>query len=284
MISKKWRNLDKNLIENNEKNSNEEVNSEKIIYNKEIVIVDVNNSRGEGEYQENEENEEKETIINKSNHLRTKPKPLLSVDFNSINLVDYKIRDKNNDSYKRYDNYYRGYDDFYHFQPRNYTYKSLFNSKNNANKHDNSLTKSNNYTYSYSSRYNINNKRNYKQPYKLNKSNNITYADYLKNKYKNSNINLAHYINYEEKANYIKPKTLRNYQVIDKDEKIKKRNNTYLSERQRLNRGYSWRSTLEERKTYVINDCNNNLRPVILIENKNKNNDSIDSKLNYIYI
>ena len=282
MISKKWRNLDKNLIENY-KNNNDEIDNEDNNYKREIIIVDVFNSEeeDEGEIQEKNNKKKEEIIFNRFKLKLPKLKPILNVDPNSINLVNYIVNSKNVDLYKKYSNYYRGYDTGYQYQPRNYTYfcTSHFNS-NNANKQVNYLARGNDYTYNYTSRYNIINKRNYHQPYKLNRKNNITYSDYLKEKYNN---NLIYSQNFEEKPNYIKSISIRKYQTIDNHESLKK-NKINWSGNQRINRRYSWRNLQGERNTYVINDYNNNLQPVILIENKNRNNNSIDSKLNYIYI
>ena len=282
MISKKWRNLDKNLIENYKNNKNDEINIEDNNYKREIIIVDVFNGEEEDEIQEKDNKEKKEIILNRSELKLPKSKPILNVDPNSINLVNYIVNNKNDDLYKKYSNYYRGYDTRYQYQPRNYTYycTSHFNSKNNTNKQVNYLTRGNDYTYNYTSRYNIINKRNYNQPYKLNKKNNITYADYLKEKYKNNSIYSQNFV---EKPNYIKPISIRKNKTINNHENLKK-NKRNLSDNQRINRSYSWRNLQGERNTYVINDFNNNLQPVILIENKNRNNNSIDSKINYIYI
>ena len=282
MISKKWRNLDKNLIENYKNNKNDEIDNEDNNYKREIIIVDVFNDEEQDEIQEKDNKEKKEIIFNRSEFKLPKPKPILNVDPNSINLVNYIVYNKNDDLYKKYSNYYRGYDTKYQYQPRNYTNycTSHFNSKNIANKQVNYLSRGNDYTYNYTSRYNLINKRNYNQPYKLNKKNNITYADYLKEKYNN---NLIYSQIFKEKLNYIKSISIRKYKTIDNHESLIK-NKINLSANQRINRRYSWRNLVGERNTYVINDYYNNLKPVILIENKNRNNNSIDSKLNYIYI
>ena len=79
MISKKWRKLDKQLIDENEKNNDEEDEKRKNDIKKEILRIDINNN------------------IENENQLKTKlskPKPILNVDLDSVNLTNYEVNKK----------------------------------------------------------------------------------------------------------------------------------------------------------------------------------------------
>ena len=231
MISKKWRKLDKQLKKENEKNNIEEKGNEDNDSKKEILIIDVNNELEEIENEEAENEEGKEKNLKKK---LSKPKPILNIDLNSINLINYKVNNPNNDSYQKYNNYSRAYDDksYRFFLPKNYTNYSFshLNSKDNINNHINFLSKSNDYTYYYSRNKNKNgisfkNYTNYNylinRPYKLNKNN--SYFQYLGNKIDKDNINplnnknrisFSKNSNLEEKPFNLNTKSYRRYQKM----------------------------------------------------------------------
>ena len=314
MISKKWRKLDKQLLDKNEKSNDIDYEKEDDNDKKEILIVDMNNN---AEEEEIEKNNEKENVIKniKENYKLSKPKPILNVDLNSINLVNYKVN-KNNCSYQRYNNYYRGYDLPYHYQPRNYTNynTSHFNIRSNTNSHINNLAKSNEYTYNFSSPINnrnnpyliknLNNRNEKYQPYnKLNK-NNISFLEYLVsnnkvNKYynlytnnlKNKN-NLTYSYNLEGNLTNLRKinsrRYLENENNLLKDDLLNKNiYNSNLSNIRRINRSYSGMNFYpgNERETYIINNNKYKLQPTILTEkNRYKKDNSIDSQLHFVYI
>ena len=92
MISKKWRKLDKQLKKENEENNIEEKGNEDNDSKKEILIIDVNNELEEIENEEAENEEGKEKNLKKK---LSKPKPILNIDLNSINLINYKVNNPN---------------------------------------------------------------------------------------------------------------------------------------------------------------------------------------------
>lgn len=295
MLLKKCRKLEKQLNDENEKK--DELNDKY-----EIEIIDESKNFEE----ERDENNEK-AIKSKL----SKPPPILNFDLNSLNLVNYKVNN-NNLNYNKYNNYYRGYDSTLNYQPRNYSYycTSHFNSQNNKYKSINDLAKSNDYTYSYSSKSSRNNPYLLKNNLKYNKTHNIqqqpklggncSYLEYLEYKKNKKNNNISPYLSdldnaniksysytFEEKPHVLRSSSTREYRLNNNN----LRNNHIFNE----NRYYSARRNIkrrnvepnfsqkEERFTYVINDYEKKYEPIILIQN-DKNNDSIDSRLNYKYI
>ena len=105
-------------MKENEKNSvDEEEENKEEIENKEIIIVnmdDISKSEEEEE-KEKEEKEEKEEIIDEykkeedfkknTKYLKTKPKPLINVDPNSIQFINYKVENKPKTNNYNLDNY-----------------------------------------------------------------------------------------------------------------------------------------------------------------------------------
>ena len=280
MLSKKCHKLEKQLNDENEKN-NEEENKE-IDNQKEILIIDENANKEE---ENNEENNIKSKL--------SKPPPILNVDLNSLNVVNYNV--KNNLNYDRFNNYYRRYDSSLNYQPRNYTYyfTSHFNSQNNKYNRINKFSEINDYPYLYSSKYKRNNpyllkNKNIQQPYKLNRT--CSYLEYLEYKKSKDNIK-SPFIKYLNDKNIItysynnkeRPFNLRSYSSRgDSKINVQYNKNRCYSAKRNIKRNYYGN---EERFTYVINDSQKEYDPIILIENdKNNNSNTIDSILNYKYI
>jgi len=274
MISKKWRKLDKQLIDENEKNNDEEDEKGENDIKKEILIIDINNN------------------IENENQIKTKlskPKPILNVDLDSINLTNYEVNKKKNYPYNQYNIYYKDNNSSLHYQPRQYTYyyTSSFNSSNIKNSHINNLAKSNDYTYIYSFRNNNNpnliskgKNENYQnnKPFNFNIyndiNNNFQYNNYLKN------INKGLSYSYS-----LQPYKLRSLSSIKDnnlyENNVIKYNNSSIGKRINSSRNNNSTNDLFSR----INNNNDKLKPIILIKNNRyKADNSIDSQLNYIYI
>lgn len=299
MITKKCHKLENTLKEEDEKNNKEENNEPK-----EILIVDVNNNL-EGSEEENEEKEAdeiNEKSINYSKVRLSKPKPIINVDSNSINLTDYQVNDNKYSNYNypnsKY-NYYTGRGSSYYL-PKSYSFYCNSNfstglkNDNITNNHFNNLASSNDYTYNYRSGSN---------PYRLNRN-----SSYINNESKNTNNNNYpygynndnHSITYsfylQQKPNNLRSRSyvkLQNkYNINEKKDNLRNsKGNNYLSISQR-SKPYKYNDVTQnnyptkERVTYVLNYYNNNIGS----SNNNKNNTyraynkSFPYKLNYNYL
>jgi len=295
MISKKWRKLEKQLIDENEKNNDEEDEKEKNI-KKEILIIDINNN------------------IENENQLKTKlskPKPILNVDLDSINLTNYEVNKKKNYPYNEYNIYYKDNNYSFNNQPRQYTYyyTSYFNSSNIKNSHINNLAKSNDYTYNYSLRNNyfempIKGNRTYVRTSGLEKfrtdKNNLNLISKGKNEnYKNIkpfNFNLYNDMNNNSKYNNCLKNNNKGLSYSYSLQPYKLRPNSSIKNNNLYQNNFINNSSVERRinssrnnnstnDLFSRNSNNNTLKPIILIKNNRyKADNSIDSQLNYIYI
>ena len=283
MLTKKCHKLENTLNEENEKNDDDDNNELK-----EILIVDANNNLEESE-EEKEGDEQIEKSINDSKYRLSKPKPILNVDTNSINITDYQIND-NNYSYNIYPNskynFYTGRGTSYYI-PKSYSFYG--NSINNlaSNKDYSYNNRSNNIPYKLNRNnsyigYSVsknNNNNNY--PYADNTDNHsLTYSFYLQQK--PSNVRSSSYI-----------KSQNNYNIDENRYNLKNSNsNDYLSIIQRMKANKYNIDTqnnyypTKERVTYVLNNYRNNIGTNI--SNKNNtfrgSNKSIPYNLNYNYL
>jgi hypothetical protein len=289
MISKKWRKLEKQLIEENEKNNDnlKEDNNEK----KEIIIVDINNNI-------EEDNADKD-VKNNSKMKLSKPNPIIKVDTSSLNMTDYKINNnERNNNYLNDNNYCRLFNSSLNQISRNYNINKYncypyFNKQNYRNYND--LAKSNDYTYFISSKNSpLSENNNFNAPYRLNRTNSYT-ENKMNNNKNNSNIrNLKMIYNYtlQEKPNKMRSMSYR--KLTDNNYNDKKDDNAindYLSVNKKLKNSFSNYSEnnynyypKEKRMTYSLN--NDYIRDIIM-KYKNRNKDYNDSqlfKLNYKYI
>jgi len=280
MITKKCHKLENTLKEEDEKNNEEENNEPK-----EILIVDVNNNLEEDEEEKEakEGDDQNEKSINYSKSKLSKPKPILNVDSNSINITDYQVNDNNNNN--KYSNYnYSNYNypstryNFYtgssYYLPKSYSFYCNSNYNNgfrNTNSHFNNLSSSNDYTYRY--------KNNNNYPYANNNDNNsITYSFY--SQHKPNNLRSRSFVKLQNKYNIDDNNNLRN----------SKGNNLSISQRSipcRYNDGNQNNFyPTKERVTYVLNYYKNNVGSNF--NNKNNTyrayNKSLPYKINYNYI
>ena len=307
MITKKCHKLENPLKEEDEKNNEEENNNQK-----EILIVDVNNNLedSEEEKEEKDGDEQNEKSINYSKAKLSKPKPILNVDSNSINLTDYQVNDNkySNYNYPNYSNYSNTRYNFYtgsgssYYLPKSYSfycnsnYNNGFRKNNITNNHFNSLASSNDYTYKY---------RNDSNPYGLNRNNsnieyNISKNNNNNNNYPYANNNDNHSITYsfysQQKPNNLRSRSfvkLKNkYNIDDKVDNLRnsKGNNLSMSHKT-IPYGYNDGAQTnlyptKERVTYVLNYYKNNIGSNI--NNKNNTyrayNKSFPYKINYNYI
>ena len=221
MIAKKWRKLEKQLDDENQKDNDEENNEEENGENKEVLIVDVESNVNEDVKKEEEKEDENDNdnekdvnkSINSSKSRLSKPQPILNVDAGSIKIVDYKVKNDNNEYTNKYPvRYYKYYtgNNSSSYTPNNHTFysssyninnKNYNNNYNNNYNHINNLAKSNDYSYRIpSTTYSRNNpllnrnETNYKNnlPYKLNNNTNYNTRYNLSNDnsspYSNNNI------------------------------------------------------------------------------------------------
>ena len=278
MITKKCHKLENTLKEEDEKNNEEENNEPK-----EILIVDVNNNLEEDEEEKDakEGDDQNEKSINYSKSKLSKPKPILNVDSNSINITDYQVNDNNNKySNYNYSNYnypstrYNFYTGSSYYLPKSYSFYCNSNFNNgfrNTNSHFNNLASSNDYTYRY--------KNNNNYPYANNNDNNsITYS--FCSQQKPNNLRSRSFVKLKNKYNIDDSNNLRN----------SKGNNLSISQRSipyRYNDGNQNNFyPTKERVTYVLNYYKNNVGSNF--NNKNNTyrayNKSLPYKINYNYI
>ena len=278
MITKKCHKLENTLKEEDEKNNEEENNEPK-----EILIVDVNNNLEEDEEEKDakEGDGQNEKSINYSKSKLSKPKPILNIDSNSINITDYQVNDNNNKySNYNYSNYnypstrYNFYTGSSYYLPKSYSFYCNSNFNNgfrNTNSHFNNLASSNDYTYRY--------KNNNNYPYANNNDNNsITYSFYSQQK--PNNLRSRSFVKLQNKYNIDDNNNLRN----------SKGNNLSISQRSipcRYNDGNQNNFyPTKERVTYVLNYYKNNVGSNF--NNKNNTyrayNKSLPYKINYNYI
>ena len=298
MIAKKWRKLEKQLIEENEKNKNDDNIKEDINDKKEIIIVDMNNNNEE---KDNEDNNNK----NRSKY-KSKPNPILKIDTNSLNLTDYQINgNENNNNYLQNNNYCRLFQSILKSKSRNYindNHKyncfSNFNTQNYNNNHIKTLAKSNDYTYVISSKNPLlsNKINNNNTPYRLNRN----FTTYLEQKINDNNYNncnksindkslIYKYIS-KEKPYDLRSMSYRSYTDINYNGK---NDDDYIHNNNNKKNNYLYSEMdfypKEKRITYSLNK--DNIRDIIMkYKNKNINinvnkdyNDSIPFKLNYKY-
>ena len=278
MITKKCHKLENTLKEEDEKNNEEENNEPK-----EILIVDVNNNLEEDEEEKDakEGDDQNEKSINYSKSKLSKPKPILNIDSNSINITDYQVNDNNNIySNYNYSNYnypstrYNFYTGSSYYLPKSYSFYCNSNYNNgfrNTNSNFNNLASSNDYTYRY--------KNNNNYPYSNNNDNNsITYSFYSQQK--PNNLRSRSFVKLKNKYNIDDNNNLRN----------SKENNLSISQRSlpyRYNDGTQNNfNPTKERVTYVLNYYKNNVGSNF--NNKNNTyrayNKSLPYKINYNYI
>ena len=304
MIKKEWRKLEKQLIEENEKNNKKEEPKEDNNDKKEIIIVDINNN-----IEEEKDKKDKNENNNNNSKYKTKPGPILKVDTTSLNMTEYQVNNDQRDyGIPQYNNYYRGYDSSLNYIPRNYNNKytrnSYFNTQNNIynNNHINNLAKSNDYTYTISTRYNSllnkdnnNNYKNIDTPYRLNRNNSYLGKNYTStgsNKIYLNNKPLVYNYNLQEKPHYLRSMSYKRYTDIDKKDDNSKRNenNNYLFNSQRINSSLynTSKNSLnpnEKRITYCLNISNSIDDIIMRYNNRNRNYKGFSPyKLNYNYI
>jgi len=278
MITKKCHKLENTLKEEDEKNNEEENNEPK-----EILIVDVNNNLEEDEEEKDakEGDDQNEKSINYSKSKLSKPKPILNIDSNSINITDYQVNDNNNKySNYNYSNYnypstrYNFYTGSSYYLPKSYSFYCNSNYNNgfrNTNSHFNNLASSNNYTYRY--------KNNNYYPYANNNDNNsITYSFYSQQK--PNNLRSRSFVKLKNKYNIDDSNNLRNSKGNNLS--ISQRNIPYRYNDGNQNNFYP----TKERVTYVLNYYKNNVGSNF--NNKNNTyrayNKSLPYKINYNYI